>query len=79
MAEVHQDAKDSHAGWDRECLQAARERNSRRLGDRSAHRVQTGSAMRNHKTPRPVSVDGDDIVILEYWKPSPGDKPGRGR
>ena len=79
MAEVHQDAKEPRAGWDRECLQAARDRNGRRLGDRAAHRAPTGSAMRNDKKPRPVIEEGEDIVILEYWKPSADDKVGRSR
>jgi hypothetical protein len=80
MADVHHDAIEPRAGWDRECLQAARDRNGRRLGDRAAHpALRPSSGMRSDKAPQTTSGEGEDIVILEYWKPSSGDKARRGQ
>lgn len=74
MADVREDAKGPSMGWDRECLQAARDRNGRRLGTRAAHRAQPGSGMRNEKVVRPADEQADDIVMLEVWKPAANQK-----
>lgn len=63
MAEVQQEAKVSYAGWERECMQAARDRQGRRLGDGAlGQRLRLGAAARSEGSGQ-MRADIDERVI----------------
>lgn len=65
MAEIHEESRVPYAGWDRDCLQAARDRPDRRLGSRAGQRNRLGRALMSDETSRLSIRDTDEVIELQ--------------
>ena len=71
MAEIHEDTQVPYAGWDRDCLKAARDRPDRRLGSLAGQRAHHGSTLRSgDDASRRPSGESDEVIALRFSDPA---------